>query len=115
MKQLAAAVALSIASVLSLSPVAAQEKVVNVYNWSDYIDPTVLEDFTKETGIKVVYDVYDKNETVEAKLLAGARAGRIGRDQVHPRGAQPELDLLPFLQPEPARRQRDLHRSGHGR
>lgn len=71
MKQLAAAVALSIASVLSLSPAAAQEKVVNVYNWSDYIDPTVLEDFTKETGVKVVYDVYDKNETVEAKLLAG--------------------------------------------
>ncbi|MCE1237952.1 MAG: spermidine/putrescine ABC transporter substrate-binding protein PotF, partial [Hyphomicrobiales bacterium] len=35
----------------------AQEKVVNVYNWSDYIDPTILEDFTKETGIKVKYDV----------------------------------------------------------
>ena len=72
MKQLAAAAALSIAAVLSaLSPVQAQEKVVHVYNWSDYIDPKVLEDFTKETGIKVVYDVYDKNETVEAKLLAG--------------------------------------------
>lgn len=72
MKQLAAAAALSIASVLSLmSSAKAQDKVVNVYNWSDYIDPKVLEDFTKETGVKVVYDVYDKNETVEAKLLAG--------------------------------------------
>lgn len=68
MKRLAAAVFFSLASLL---PAAAQEKVVNVYNWSDYIDPTVLEDFTRETGIKVVYDVYDKNETVEAKLLAG--------------------------------------------
>lgn len=49
----------------------AEDKVVNVYNWSDYIDKSVLDDFTKETGIKVVYDVYDSNETLEAKLLAG--------------------------------------------
>jgi len=50
---------------------AAEDKVVNVYNWSDYIDPDVLTDFTKETGIKVVYDVYDNNDIVETKLLAG--------------------------------------------
>ena len=50
----------------------AQEKVVHVYNWSDYIDPVILEDFTKETGIKVVYDVYDGNEVLETKLLAGS-------------------------------------------
>ncbi|MET0606311.1 MAG: polyamine ABC transporter substrate-binding protein [Beijerinckiaceae bacterium] len=68
MKRLLAAALLSFASLL---PAAAQDKVVHVYNWSDYIDPKVLEDFTRETGIKVVYDVYDKNETVEAKLLAG--------------------------------------------
>jgi putrescine transport system substrate-binding protein len=49
----------------------AQEKVVNVYNWSDYIDPTIIDDFTKETGIKVVYDNYDSNEILETKLLAG--------------------------------------------
>lgn len=52
-------------------PALAQERVVNVYNWSDYIDPKVLEDFTRETGIKVVYDTYDANETLETKLLAG--------------------------------------------
>jgi putrescine transport system substrate-binding protein len=52
-------------------PASAQEKVVNVYNWSDYIDPKVLEDFTRETGIKVIYDTYDSNETLETKLLAG--------------------------------------------
>ncbi|MCD7111177.1 polyamine ABC transporter substrate-binding protein [Rhizobium sp. DKSPLA3] len=49
----------------------AQERVVNVYNWSDYIDASILEQFTKETGIKVVYDVYDSNEVLETKLLAG--------------------------------------------
>lgn len=49
----------------------AQDRVVNVYNWSDYIDDSILSDFTKETGIKVVYDVYDANEVLETKLLAG--------------------------------------------
>ncbi|MEZ2129534.1 MULTISPECIES: polyamine ABC transporter substrate-binding protein [unclassified Sinorhizobium] len=49
----------------------AQERVVNVYNWSDYIDDSILADFTKETGIKVVYDTFDSNETLETKLLAG--------------------------------------------
>ncbi len=50
---------------------AAEQRVVNVYNWSDYIDPKVLEDFTRETKIKVVYDTYDSNEVLETKLLAG--------------------------------------------
>jgi putrescine transport system substrate-binding protein len=49
----------------------AEEKVVNVYNWSDYIDPAMLEKFTAETGIKVNYDVFDSNEVLETKLLAG--------------------------------------------
>ena len=49
----------------------ASERVVNVYNWSDYIDPDVLAAFTKETGIKVQYDTFDSNDTLEAKLLAG--------------------------------------------
>jgi putrescine transport system substrate-binding protein len=47
------------------------EKVLNVYNWSDYIDTTVLDEFQKETGIKVNYDVFDSNEVLETKLLAG--------------------------------------------
>ena len=46
-------------------------RVINVYNWSDYIDPKVLENFTKETGIRVQYDTFDANETLETKLLAG--------------------------------------------
>lgn len=50
----------------------AEEKVVNVYNWSDYIDPDVLKDFEAKTGIKVNYDVFDSNEVLETKLLAGS-------------------------------------------
>jgi len=50
---------------------AAEEKILNVYNWSDYIDPAVIEAFEKETGIEVSYDVFDTNEVLETKLLAG--------------------------------------------
>ncbi len=56
------------------------EKVVNVYNWSDYIGEGVIEQFEKETGIKVTYDVFDSNEVLEGKLLAG----RTGYDVVVP-------------------------------
>jgi putrescine transport system substrate-binding protein len=49
----------------------AQDRVVNVFNWSDYIDDSILADFTEETGIQVVYDVYDSNEMLETRLLAG--------------------------------------------
>jgi putrescine transport system substrate-binding protein len=48
-----------------------EEKVLNVYNWSDYIDPQVIEDFQKESGITVHYDVFDSNEVLETKLLTG--------------------------------------------
>ena len=60
----------------------AQERIVNVYNWSDYVEPTVIEAFTKETGIKVRYDTFDANETLETKLLAG----KSGYDVVVPTG-----------------------------
>jgi putrescine transport system substrate-binding protein len=66
---------LTIAVVLSalagIASARAAERVVNFYNWSDYIAPSVLEDFTKQTGIKVRYDTFDSNDTLEAKLLAG--------------------------------------------
>ena len=60
----------------------AQERTVNVYNWSDYIDEEILAEFTKETGIKIVYDVFDSNEILETKLLAGGT----GYDVVVPSG-----------------------------
>lgn len=58
------------AGVFTVSAYAA-DKVVNVYNWSDYFDPSVLNEFTTATGIKVVYDTFDSNEMLETKLLAG--------------------------------------------
>ncbi len=50
----------------------AEDKVVNVYNWADYIGETTLDDFTKATGIKVTYDTYTSSEEMEAKMLAGS-------------------------------------------
>src|SRR5262245_13516847 len=68
---------------LAAAPASAQsERVVNVYNWSDYIDPAVIEAFTKETRIRVRYDTFDANETLETKLLAG----KSGYDVVVPTG-----------------------------
>lgn len=75
---------LRLAAALAAFATSAQaEGVVNVYNWSDYIDDSVLEAFTAETGIRVVYDVFDSNEVLETKLLAGAT----GYDVVVPTGS----------------------------
>ena len=89
---------LTVATMLLALQARAEDKVVNVYNWTDYIDPKVLEDFTKQTGIKVQYDVYDSLETLEGKLLAG----KSGYDVVVPT-AEPTFSrlikagaLLPF-------------------
>ena len=53
------------------SALAADAKVLNVYNWSDYIAEDTIKNFEKETGIKVNYDNYDTNEVLQAKLVAG--------------------------------------------
>jgi len=64
---------LAISLCVSTATHAADEaRSLNVYNWSDYIDESILTDFTKETGIKVNYDVFDTNELLETKLLTGA-------------------------------------------
>ena len=56
---------------LAVHAPASADQVLNVANWSDYIDQKTLEEFTKETGIRVVYDTYDSNEILETRLLAG--------------------------------------------
>ncbi|MBP4047390.1 polyamine ABC transporter substrate-binding protein [Chromobacterium violaceum] len=64
-------------SLLMLLPAAgalAADKVLNVYNWSDYIAKTTIPGFEKQTGVKVKYDVYDSDDTLQAKMLTG-RAG----------------------------------------
>lgn len=59
---------------------AQQEKVLRLYNWADYFAPDTLSAFTRETGIRVIYDVMDSSETLEAKLMAG----RSGYDLIFP-------------------------------
>lgn len=56
---------------LTFSGCSTQKKVVNVFNWGDYINPEILEDFEKETGIKVVYDTFATNEDMWAKFTQG--------------------------------------------
>lgn len=75
--------AIALGALLVASPALAQEEaVLNVYNWSDYIAEDTIANFEAETGIKVNYDVYDNNEIVDAKLLAG----NSGYDIVVPSG-----------------------------
>ena len=69
------------AATLTAGAVHAQD-VLNVYNWSDYIAEDTIANFEAETGIKVTYDVYDSNEVLEAKMLAGSS----GYDVVVPTG-----------------------------
>lgn len=64
-------VAATVAAILA-SAGALQAQTVNVYNWSDYIAPDTIERFTAETGISVNYDVFDSNDTLEARMLAGS-------------------------------------------
>ena len=81
-RRLAALGRLALACTLlaSASARAEEEKVLNVYNWSDYIADDTIANFEKETGIKVRYDNFDSNEILHAKLVAG----RTGYDIVVP-------------------------------
>lgn len=70
------------AATLALGAAMAHAEEVHVYNWSDYIDEALLEKFEEETGIELVYDVFDSNELLETKMLAGGS----GYDVVVPTG-----------------------------
>ncbi|MBQ1766089.1 MAG: extracellular solute-binding protein, partial [Aquincola sp.] len=63
--------ALTLSAVALTAAQAQEEKVLNVYNWSDYIAEDTIANFEKETGIKVRYDNFDSNEVLHAKLVAG--------------------------------------------
>lgn len=67
---------------LALVATAAQAQEVRVYNWSDYIDEALLDKFEAETGLDLIYDVFDSNEVLETKMLAGGS----GYDVVVPSG-----------------------------
>lgn len=72
---------------LSLAFNAQAKEELHIYNWSDYIAEDTIKNFEAKTGIKVIYDVYDSNEVLEAKLLAG----KSGYDLVFPT-ARPFVD-----------------------
>ncbi|WP_318527945.1 polyamine ABC transporter substrate-binding protein [Defluviimonas sp. WL0075] len=74
---------LSVAALIAAGAFSASAEEVHVYNWSDYIDEELLTKFKDETGIDVVYDVFDSNEILETKLLAGGS----GYDVVVPTGS----------------------------
>jgi putrescine transport system substrate-binding protein len=62
---------LAVACVSTSAISADRENLLNIYNWSDYIDPELIEEFEREYGIKVNYDIYDSSEIVDTKLLTG--------------------------------------------
>ena len=78
--QLIAALAASFSLIGAALAQNTEPKVLNIYNWSDYIAEDTIKNFEKETGIKVRYDNYDTNEVLHAKLVAG----RSGYDIVVP-------------------------------
>jgi putrescine transport system substrate-binding protein len=75
-------IVLVLASLLSVPGADAADRVLRIYNWSDYIDETVLKEYEAKSGVKIVYDVYDSNDILETKLLAG----KTGYDLVFPSG-----------------------------
>ena len=87
------------AALVALTAVAAQaaaqeEKVLNIYNWSDYIADDTIKNFEKETGIKIRYDNFDSNEILHAKLLAGNTGYDIVVPSAHWAHLQIEAGLL---------------------
>ncbi len=94
--------------------VAAKEKVLHIYNWTDYIGQTTIADFEAKTGIKVTYDTYDSNEILETKLLTGNTGydvvfptstivGRMAKVGVFLKLDKARLPNLPNLDPEAMR------------
>ena len=73
---------LTLTMTAAVSAMAANAEEVRVYNWSDYIDEALLTKFEEETGLKLIYDVFDSNEVLETKMLAGGS----GYDVVVPSG-----------------------------
>ena len=89
---------LALACLCSLgAAAAADQKVLNIYNWSDYIADDTIKNFEKETGIKVRYDNYDNNEILHAKLVAGKTGYDIVVPGAHFAKSQIEGGLLQKL------------------
>ncbi len=90
---------LSTVALVALAGAAVADEV-RVYNWSDYIDESLLTKFEEETGLKLIYDVFDSNEVLETKMLAGSS----GYDVVVPSGTflQRQISAGAFQKLDPA-------------
>src|SRR3954467_14912174 len=95
-------IALVATLLLAFAARAQEQPVLNIYNWTDYIDDQALAIFTAETGIKVNYDTYDSNETLDAKL----RAGKSGYDLVVPTASPFLANQIPAKLYQPIDRSR---------
>ena len=92
--------ALSLAQLLVLAAAGAahaQDNIVNVYNWAEYTAPDTIPGFEKATGIKVRYDVYDSNDTLQAKLLTGKSGYDVVVPSTHYAGRQIQAGLFQKL------------------
>lgn len=92
---------LTATALFALGTSAALAEEVRVYNWSDYIDESLLEKFEAETGIDLIYDVFDSNEVLETKMLAGGS----GYDVVVPSGTflQRQISAGAFQKLDPSK------------
>ncbi len=70
-KEEAPAAAAPASAPVATAPVNAEEKILNIYNWPDYVPKDMIANFEKESGIKVNYDTFETNEALQAKLVAG--------------------------------------------
>ena len=92
---------LTLTATLALGGTAALAEEVRVFNWSDYIDESLLTKFEEETGIDLIYDVFDSNEVLETKMLAGGS----GYDVVVPTGTflQRQIQAGAFQKLDPSK------------
>ncbi|MBU3260436.1 polyamine ABC transporter substrate-binding protein [Roseovarius sp. PS-C2] len=92
---------LTTTATIALGAISASAEEVRVYNWSDYIDEELLTKFEEETGLDLIYDVFDSNEVLETKMLAGGS----GYDVVVPTGTflQRQISAGAFQKLDPSK------------
>jgi putrescine transport system substrate-binding protein len=98
----------ALAAALVIGPAAQAAGTVHVYNWSDYIGEGVIASFEKESGTKVVYDVFDSNEVLEGKLLAGSTGYDVVVPSIEFMGRQIQAGIFQPLQKDKLPNYREL-------
>ncbi|RRV10403.1 polyamine ABC transporter substrate-binding protein [Pseudomonas sp. v388] len=84
----------SIAALMLLASTSHAAETVNVYNWTDYVAPNTVKQFEKTSGVKVIYETYDNNDTLNAALVAGRSGYDVVVPSVHYMARQVQLGVL---------------------